>query len=62
MIAILYYEIIIIQLTPGNLSFQGKYKSVIASSSYRELQAKPEFVLVIYTCMDLKTLQSLASY
>ena len=62
MTAILYYVIIIIQLTPGNSSFIGKYKSVIASSSYRELQAKPEFVLVIYTCTDLKTLQSLASY
>lgn len=49
MTAILYYVIIIIQLTPGNSSFLGKYKSVIASSSYRELQAKPEFVLVIYT-------------
>ena len=58
MIAILYYEIILIQSTPGNSSFQGKYKSVIASLSYmyQELQAKPEFVLVIYTCMDLKTL------
>lgn len=62
MIAILYYEIIIKQSTSGNSSFQGKYKSVIASSSYRELQAKPEFVLVLYLCMDLKTLQSLASY
>lgn len=62
MIAILYYEIMIKQSTSGNLSFQGKYKSVIASSSYRELQAKPEFVLVLYSCMDLKTLQSLASY
>ena len=62
MAAILYCVIIIIQLTLGNSSFLGKYKSVIASSSYRELQAKPEFVLVIYTCTDLKTLQSLASY